>query len=453
MKTINPYDLKKIRDYPELSDDELKYRINRAQRAFESHRKVSFEERSRKMKLLAKKLREDVKHYAVTITTEMGKPIREARAEVEKCAWVCEYYADNAEDFLKNKKLKSDADKSFLAYRPLGVILAVMPWNFPFWQVFRFAAPAVMAGNTALLKHAPNVQGCATLIQQLFEDSGFRKGTLQNLCIETERVEAVIAHKVVKAVTLTGSERAGSAVASQAGRNIKKTVLELGGSNAFIVLEDASLKKAAKLGYTARMINNAQSCIAAKRFIIVGEERSKEFIKHYKSHLKEVVMGNPIEETTTLGPLARVDLAEKVESQVKESLEQGAELVRGGKREEAFYEATLLSNVRPGMPAFDEEVFGPVAAVITARDEQEAFELANRSRYGLGVTVISKSPERAEEWSAMVEDGALFVNEMVKSDPRLPFGGTKNSGYGRELSRLGIREFVNAQTVYVRDKL
>jgi len=451
MKSVNPYDLSLINTYKEDSNEKVLSKIDLAHDTFLSYRKTSFSDRKKKMLSLAKLLRENSKHYAVTLTTEMGKPIKEARAEVEKCAWVCEYFAENAEKFLKKDKIETEAKKSFVTYDPLGVILAVMPWNFPFWQVFRFAAPTIMAGNTALLKHASNVQGSALLIEKIFYESGFPKGVFQNLMIPSGKVEQVLRNPKVKAASVTGSEMAGSSVAGVCGAEIKKTVLELGGSNAFIVLEDANLKKAARLGVKARMINNAQSCIASKRFILM-ESIADEFIELYENELKKLKVGNPIDDTTDVGPLARADLAEKLEGQVNKSIEAGAVLRYGGRREGAFYHPTILTGVKPGMPAFDEEMFGPVAAMVTVKNESEAIQLANATEFGLGVSIITKDIDKAIEMAPEIEDGAVFINELVKSDPRLPFGGTKKSGYGRELSYLGIKEFVNAKTVYV-DKL
>ena len=324
-----------------------------------------------------------------------------------------------------------------------------MPWNFPFWQVFRFAAPSLAAGNVALLKHAPNVFGCATHIEELISEAGFPDGVFQNLFIHHDNVEVILADDRIKAATLTGSERAGSSVAAIAGKHIKKTVLELGGSNSFIVWEDADMDQAVETGVTARMMNSGQSCIAAKRFILVGDAYDK-FLPAFQEKVKELKSGDPLDESTDIGPLARTDLAEKLESQVQESVEKGAELLMGGERDEAYYAPTILTNVQPGMPAFDEELFGPVASIVRAKSEDEAFELAAHSKYGLGTTVFTEDTDRALKSAGKVPDGAYFINELVKSDPRLPFGGTKNSGYGRELSREGILEFVNKKTVYVK---
>ncbi len=452
MKSINPYNLQTVAEHRVDTDEEVKAKLELAQRTFLNHRKTSFADRKTKMLAAAEVLRKNTREYAKTLTLEMGKPITEAKAEVEKCAWVCEYYAENAEEFLKSEVIKTEADQSFVRYEPLGVILAVMPWNFPFWQVFRFAAPHIMAGNTAVLKHADNVQGSAKLIEEIFLEAGFAEGTFVNLAIEVPQVEAVLRNPIIKGASLTGSERAGAAVASVCGEEIKPTLLELGGSNAFVVLEDADIKAAAKLGMKSRMLNNAQSCIAAKRFIL-EKEIAEEFIAAFKEELEALKSGDPMNEDTQVGPLARVDLAESLEKQMKKSIEQGATLVCGGNRTDAYFEPAILNGVKPGMVAFEEELFGPVASMIIAKNADEAIELANNSSFGLGMTIATNDVEKALELGSRVDDGAVFINELVKSDPRLPFGGTKKSGYGRELSKHGIYEFVNAKTVYVKNKL
>lgn len=452
MKSINPYTLETIAEYPADSDEKVKEKLELAQKVFLKHRKTSYGERKEKMLKAAEILRDRSAEYAKTLTKEMGKPITEAKGEIEKCAWVCEYYAENAEDFLKDEAIDTDADSSFVSYEPLGVILAVMPWNFPFWQVFRFAAPHLMAGNVGVLKHASNVQGSAQLIEKVLLDAGFEEGCFQNLAVENEQVEAILRNDIVKGASVTGSERAGSAVASVCGDTIKPTVLELGGSNAFVVLKDADVQAAAKLAVKARMINNAQSCIAAKRFI-VEQPIAEKFIEAFRKEVSAMKSGDPMKEDTQVGPLARVDLAESLEKQLNQSLEQGATLVCGGNRKDAYFEPTVLKDVKPGMTAFEEELFGPVAPIIVAQNEDEAMELANATEFGLGATIITNDYQKALELGKRVDDGAVFINELVKSDPRLPFGGTKKSGYGRELSRHGIMEFVNAKTVYVKKSL
>jgi succinate-semialdehyde dehydrogenase/glutarate-semialdehyde dehydrogenase len=448
-KSINPYNQEKIATYDEHSYHAIEQRLSKASDSFSNWRQVPISQRCVHLLKAADLLRENKETYARTMTLEMGKPIKESVSEIEKCAWVCEFYAENAERFLADQIIETDASESFISHDPLGPVLAIMPWNFPFWQVFRFAAPSLAAGNVALLKHAPNVFGCASHIEDLFKEAGFPEGVFQNLFIHHEKVEGVIADDRVKAATLTGSERAGSSVAALAGEHIKKTVLELGGSNSFIVWDDADMDQAVETGVTARMMNSGQSCIAAKRFILVGDAY-ETFLPAFQEKVKELKSGDPLEESTDVGPLARTDLAEKLEQQVNDSVKKGAQLLMGGERDEAYYTPTILTNVEPGIPAFDEELFGPVASFIRAESEDEAFELAAKSKYGLGTTVFTKDTKRALKSASKVPDGAYFINELVKSDPRLPFGGTKNSGYGRELSREGILEFVNKKTVYVK---
>ena len=393
-------------------------------------------------------LRDRSLEFAEVITREMGKPLSEARAEVKKCAWVCEYYSENAAGFLEEKLVETEAEESRVVFEPLGPVLAVMPWNFPFWQVFRFAAPALMAGNTVLLKHASNVQGCAICIEELFLEAGFEEGVFQNLAIGSDRVAGVIASEYVKAISLTGSEEAGKAVAAEAGRHLKKCVLELGGSNAFVVLNDANRELALNLAIPARIQNGGQSCIAAKRFIIESWI-AEDFIPLLVKKVEQLVMGDPMKEETHVGPLVSVSQAKEVEEQVRRSLEMGAKLLLGGERDGAFYKPTILSEVTPGMPAFDEEVFGPVFALMEASSPEHALELSNKSKFGLGLQVFTGSESSADFFIKGAEEGAVFVNAMVKSDPRLPFGGTKMSGYGRELSEEGIKEFVNIKTIWV----
>ncbi|NGP75670.1 NAD-dependent succinate-semialdehyde dehydrogenase [Balneolaceae bacterium YR4-1] len=447
-KSINPYNGKEIASYTEQTEEEVIGILEKSQEAFGTWPKVSIPERETLLRKAANLLRKNVDKYARTMTLEMGKPIGESRAEIIKCAWVCEFYAENAARFLADEIIESDAAESFVSHDPIGPVLAIMPWNFPFWQVFRFAAPTLMAGNTALLKHAPNVFGCATHIEELLREAGFPDGVFQNLMVHHDRTEEIIAGDIVRAVTLTGSERAGRAVGSLAGKYLKKSVLELGGNNAFIVWEDADMKQAVQTGVRARMLNSGQSCIAAKRFIVVGKAYDK-FVPDFLEQIASLKDGDPLDESTEMGPLAREDLAEQLQEQVNKSLARGAELLTGGGRRGAFHEPTVLTNVQPGMPAFDEETFGPLAAIIKAKDKEEAFELASLSRYGLGTTLFTKDIEEARKSISKIPDGAFFINELVKSDPRLPFGGTKHSGYGRELSRDGILEFVNKKTVYV----
>ena len=445
--SINPYNLETLEEYPVHNSGEIEEILSRADLAYRSYRTTSFEERSAWLMNASGILLSKKDEYARMITMEMGKPIRESVAEIEKCAWVCRYYSENASAFLEDEIVQTDASKSYVSFAPIGTILAIMPWNYPFWQVFRFAAPAVMAGNTALLKHAPNVFGCAGMIESIFRDAGFPDHIFQNLRIPVESVRKVLSDRRVKAVTLTGSERAGASVASIAGEHIKKSVLELGGSNAFIVLADADLEMAVNTGITARMQNTGQSCIAAKRFMI-HKHVYQDFIEKYLEKVRAFRAGDPAEPSTEIGPLARVDLAETLESQVNDSIEKGSRLLEGGVRDNASYQPSVIENITPGMPAFDDELFGPVASFLEIEDENDAVEKTNASDFGLGATIFTSDPDRALEMANRIDDGAVFINEMVKSDPRLPFGGTKRSGYGRELSRYGLLEFTNIKTVY-----
>lgn len=448
-KSVNPYNGKQVGSYTSLSEDELDEKLNRSQIAFKSWQKAPLVERCLLIKKAGQVLRDNVEEYAKMITSEMGKPISESRGEVNKCAWVCDFYAENGETFLANETIVTDASQSFVRHDPIGTVLAIMPWNFPFWQVFRYAAPTLIAGNTGLLKHASNVFGSAKLIEEVFTKAGVPKGVFQNLIVHHDQTEKIIAHDAVQAVTLTGSERAGSAVAEIAGKYIKKTVLELGGNNAFIVWDDADIDQAVKTAIVARMLNCGQSCIAAKRFILM-EAIYDEFVLKFTKAVSELKSGNPLDENTKVGPLARKDLADQLNKQVKESVKLGAELILGGNQNECYHEPTILGNVTPGMPAFDEETFGPLAAMIKAKDIEHAFALSEQSKYGLGVTVCTKNIEKAIKYADKISDGAYFINELVKSDPRLPFGGTKKSGYGRELAKDGMMEFVNRKTIYVK---
>lgn len=453
VEAVNPATGRKIKSYEQLDRQGVKERIEQADERFRSWRRTSFAERAKLMNKAAEVLEKNKEEYARLMTREMGKVIKEARSEVEKCAWVCRYYAEHAEDFLKDEYIETDASKSYVTHQPLGVVLAVMPWNFPLWQVFRFAAPNLMAGNVGLLKHASNVPGCAQAIEDVFRKAGFPDHVFTNLMIGSDQVEFVIDHPLVRAATLTGSDKAGRAVAEQAGRRLKKTVLELGGSDAYLVLEDADLEHAAEMCKNSRLLNAGQSCIGAKRFIVV-EEVYERFLSLFLEKMRNAKMGDPMQEDTDLGPQAREDLRDLLHDQVERSLEKGAKLELGGQipaGEGAFYPPTVLTNVRPGMAAFEEELFGPVAAVIHAKDEAEAIELANASNFGLGACVFTRDLERGERIAARdLEAGCCFVNHLVKSDPRLPFGGIKISGYGRELSHHGIKEFVNIKTVWIK---
>lgn len=449
IQSINPYTNRPIEEFEEFSEGKLDEMIIRSADAFEKWKRTDFGYRKSRMNKVAGLLIGNVSEYAGAITAEMGKPVSESKAEVEKCAWVCDYYAKNAEDFLRNEPVDTDSYMSYVCYEPLGTILGIMPWNFPFWQVFRFAVPTLMAGNTVLLKHASNVQICARHIETIFTKSGFPTSVFSNLVIGSDKVEKIIEHDTIRAVSLTGSEFAGQKVAETAGRNIKKSLLELGGSNAFVVLDDADIEKAADVGIKARMMNAGQSCIAAKRFII-HKKVSDEFIDLFLKKLNKLKQGDPTKDEINMGPLANIQQAEIVEKQVKISVEMGARIIAGGNRVDAFYSPTLLVDVRPGMPLFDEEVFGPVAPVIIARDTAEAVALANQTKFGLGVSLFTNNLKKARDMVSEFNDGAVFINDLVKSDPRLPFGGTRRSGFGRELAIQGIREFVNIKTVYFR---
>ncbi len=450
LKSINPFNGALIEEFEEFSAGKINTVLTDSAKAYRSWKSVSFEKKAALMHRAADVLVEMKEKCSSIITMEMGKPVTESRAEIEKCAWVCRYYADNAKEHLKTEFIKTDAALSRVQYEPIGTILGIMPWNFPFWQAFRFLSPTLMAGNTALLKHASNVQRCALSIEEVFRKAGFPESVMTALVIGSAKVKSIIENEVVKAVTLTGSEKAGSQVAAEAGVNIKKTVLELGGSNAFIVLDDSDVDKAVQTGIAARFQNGGQSCIAAKRFF-VHSDVVHEFTSKFIQRASKLRVGNPIDEKTEMGPLSSVAQAIEVERQVHESISAGAKATLTGKRDQAFYSPAVLTDVRPGMPVFDEEVFGPVAPIITVEDENEAIRLSNLSRFGLGASIFTKNMTRAEKLISQFEDGAVFVNALVKSDPRLPFGGTKNSGYGRELSVHGIKEFVNAKTVYIME--
>ena len=443
----NPYTGEVIEEFKEYTKEEINNAIKKADDRYKTWRKVSFSEKSKLLKNAAKELRDNKQSYAEDITQEMGKPITQALAEIEKCAWVCEYYAENAENHLAKEIIETDAQKSYVSYEPIGIVLAIMPWNYPFWQVFRFAAPALMAGNIGLLKHASNVMRSANNIQKVFERAGFPDGCFQNLVISSSKIEDILKDKRVKAVTLTGSKPAGSAVAATAGSEIKKSVLELGGSNALVVFKDANIAEAVKTCVQARFQNTGQSCIAGKR-LLLHESIEDEFMEEFVKQVRELKSGDTMDEDTFIGTLAREDLAEDLEKQIQDSVKQGAKIVLGGKRDKAYYEPTIITNVKKGMPVFDQETFGPAMAVTTFKEDQEAIDLVNYSDFGLGVSIFTEDFTFAEKIVPAFEDGAVFVNELVKSDPRLPFGGTKISGYGRELSSHGIQEFVNRKTVY-----
>lgn len=453
IKVINPSTGLEMKSYETQNQKQVEGVLEHSNQRFVSWRKSSFENRSDLMKNISRILSESTHPLAELMAMEMGKPVKEGRIEISKCARVCEYYAENAEKFLKSEYIQTDASNSFVSFQPLGPILAVMPWNFPFWQVFRFAAPALMAGNTSILKHASNVPGCALTIQDIFEQAGFPKNVFSTLLITSDQVHSLIEHPLIQAVTLTGSTPAGKMVAARAGSMLKKTVLELGGSDPYIILPDADLDAAARICVTSRLINTGQSCIAAKRFIVVEKIR-KKFETIVIREMKSKIMGNPLDENTDLGPLARFDLRDELHAQVKKSIKMGATCLLGGKIPEmngAFYPPTVLSDVKKGMPAYDEELFGPVASIIVVKNLSEAVSVANDSTFGLGAAIFTRDIETGRKLAEEeIQAGNCFVNAFVRSDPRLPFGGIKQSGYGRELSHFGILEFVNIKTVYIR---
>ncbi len=451
--SINPSDGKTIASYQEMEHEQISNKIEKANTEFLSWKETDLNFRSIKMKKAASVLKDKKEEFAKLMTMEMGKPIAQSRAEVEKCAWVCEYFADNTKIFLQDEIIETDARKSFVTYRPLGVVLAVMPWNFPFWQVFRFAAPNLMAGNAGILKHSSNVSGCALAIEKIFLEAGFPEGLFASILVPSKRMSNVIENKLIKAVTLTGSVPAGRSIAQKAGEMLKKTVLELGGSDPYVILDDADLEKAAEICTAARLLNGGQSCIAAKRFIITASVYN-EFEKLFVQKMSEKKMGDPFDETNYLGPQASTKLRNELHQQVLKSIEKGAKLLLGGTVPEskgAFYPPTVLTNVSKGMPAYDEELFGPVAALIKADGEEDAVKIANDTVFGLGAAVFTSNQQKGELIAKeKLNAGCCFVNDFVKSDPRLPFGGINESGYGRELSAFGIKEFVNIKTVYVK---
>ncbi len=451
--SINPTDGNTISSYEEMEKDRISKIIEKAHHTFLNWKETDFNFRSQRMKKAAFILKNRNEELAKLMTMEMGKPIAQSRAEVEKCAWVCDYFAANAEKFLKDEIIETEAQKSFVTFQPLGVILAIMPWNFPFWQVFRFAAPNLMAGNAGILKHSSNVSGCSLAIEKVFLDAGFPEGLFASLLVPSKNMDDIIENKRIKAVTLTGSVPAGRSVAAKAGAMLKKTVLELGGSDPYVILDDADLETTAGICVASRMLNGGQSCIAAKRFIITSKIYD-EFEKIFVRKMNEKKMGNPFDESNFLGPQASIQLRDELHQQVLDSINKGAKLLLGGiipEGEGAFYPPTVLTNVIKGMPAYEEELFGPVAALIKAKDEDEAIKIANDTSFGLGAAVFTSDEKRgtliAKE---RLNAGCCFVNDFVKSDPRLPFGGINDSGYGRELAAFGIREFVNIKTVYLK---
>jgi len=452
IKAVNPTTGETIKDYQEMPPEQVKGIVEKSHEAFLGWRTTSFAERAGLMKKAARIIRDKAEDYARLMAQEMGKPIKGGRAEAEKCAWACDYYADNAEKLLQPEVVHTDASKSFVTFQPLGVILAVMPWNFPLWQIFRCAAPTLMAGNTMVLKHASNVPGCALAIEDIFHKARFPANIFRTLLVGSSQVDAIIENPLIKAVTFTGSTPAGKAVAKKAGEMIKKSVLELGGSDAYVILEDADIEAAVTTCVASRLTNSGQSCIAAKRFVILESQR-EQVEELVVRQMRAAKMGDPMEEDTIVGPLARHDLRDYLHQQVLKSIEKGAKCLLGGEIPEgrgAFYPPTVLANVKKGMPAYDEELFGPVAAIISVKDEEEAVRVANDTAFGLAAAIFTRDVAKGERIAVnRLETGCCFVNALVKSDPRLPFGGVKESGYGRELSHYGVKEFVNIKTIYI----
>ncbi len=453
IKSINPVTGETIQSYETYSEKGVEKIINSVDKTWHHWRSTSFLHRSRRMQNLSSLLKSRKEELANLMALEMGKILKEGISEIEKCAWVCDYYAQNAENFLENETVNTEASNSYVSYQPLGTILAVMPWNFPFWQVFRFLAPTLMAGNTAVLKHASNVPGCAMIIEDLVRDAGFPENVFRTLLIGSNQVEKVIKHHAIKGVSLTGSTPAGKSVAGIAGGELKKCVLELGGSDPYLILKDANLEEAARICASGRLLNAGQSCIGAKRFIVVSDVYP-EFLEHFTHEMNNAYFGDPTDPDSTMGPLARLNLRDELHEQVTNSVKKGAEIIIGGEiphRKGAFYPPTILENVQPGMPAYEEELFGPVASVIRVKDEEDAIKVANDSIFGLGAAVFTRNISKGETIAeTRLEAGCCFVNDFVKSDPRLPFGGTKESGFGRELSSHGIKEFMNVKTVVVK---
>lgn len=456
IKSINPLSNEIIQSYEIHSEKGIERIINSADKSWHHWRNTSYMYRSQAMQNLSGLLKSRTEELAHLMALEMGKVKREGLAEIDKCAWVCDYYAQNAELFLENEYIETEYERSYISYQPIGVVLGIMPWNFPFWQVFRFAIPTIMAGNTVVLKHASNVPGCALMIEELFREAGFPENVFRTLLIGSEKIEDVIKHQAVRAVSLTGSTLAGKSVAAMAGGQLKKCVLELGGSDPYLILEDANLETTAQKCAAARLLNTGQSCIGAKRFI-VHDDVYAEFLEYFTFEMNGARFGDPFDEESTIGPMARMDLRDELHEQVRKSVEMGADVVLGGEipmRKGAFYPPTILENVEPGMPAYHEELFGPVAAVIRVKDEKEAVEIANDTEFGLGAAVFTKDLKKGEHLAEMeLQAGSCFVNDFVKSDPRLPFGGIRNSGFGRELSAAGIKEFTNMKTVAIKGEI
>jgi succinate-semialdehyde dehydrogenase/glutarate-semialdehyde dehydrogenase len=452
IQSINPFTEEVMKEFTLLSLQELNSQVHESREAFLEWREVPVAERATYARKLAEELRAEKRLYAELITKEMGKPVKESLAEVEKCAWLSDYYADNTEQFLKPEEIKTEAKKSYVMFQPLGIVLAIMPWNFPFWQALRFGVPAVMAGNAALLKHASNVPMTALAIEDAFRKAGFPENVFRTVLIDVPQTLRLIDDDLVDGVSLTGSNRAGEEVGAHAGRKIKKLVLELGGSDPYIVLDDADIAKAGRTGANARMINTGQSCIAAKRFIVM-EKVVGDFTRHFMARLRELKLGDPMDESTDIGPLARKDILDGLKEQLRDAKAKGGKVIQVDQtfKKGFFFAPCAVANTRPNMKIMTDEVFGPIAPIITVKDEDEAIKVANDTAYGLGAAVWSRNHERAERLAGRIESGTVTINDMVKSDPRLPFGGIKKSGVGREMSHHGIMEFVNIKTVVVRE--
>lgn len=446
-KSINPFSQAVIGEHEVLTDTQLGHKLQLAENAFKNWRTTTFQERADKMQKLADILRANKNELGLLIANEMGKILPEGIGEVEKSAGNCDFYAENAEKMLIDQQYDTPF-KSMSVYDPMGAVFAIMPWNYPFWQVLRYAAPAIMGGNVTLLKHAPNVIGCAKAIENAFLEAGFPEGVFQQINIDIPQVESVIASDIVHGITLTGSEMAGSSVAALAGKHIKKSVLELGGSDAFIVLDDADIEKAATVATQSRMLNAGQACICAKRFIVT-EKVAEEFSSLFAQKVYALQQGNPLQEGIHMGPLARLDLAEKLSHQLEKSLQQGAKIVVGGEREDCNFQPTLIDFVDADNIAFQEETFGPLATIVRAKDENDAVAIANNHRYGLAAAIWTEDREKAYKLARKIEAGNVFVNSLVRSDSRIPFGGIKKSGYGRELSEIGIKEFMNMKSLII----
>jgi len=453
LKSINPNSGEVVREFAEYQWEEIDNIIRNVHDTYKSWKDTNLNYRIDKIQTLAKLLEIKKEGLAFTISMEMGKPIKESRAEIEKCIWVCHYYCENIDQFLKKQYVATEATESYISFQPIGVVLAIMPWNFPFWQVFRFAVPTLLAGNTAVLKHASNVPGCSIAIEELFNEADFPVDVFRAVLATNTKVERMIANKKISAVTLTGSTKAGQDVAQTAGKYLKKSVLELGGSDPYIILDDANLSEAVDVCVKGRLLNTGQSCIGAKRFIIT-KGIYNDFENLFVERMKAATMGDPFDENNQLGPLARGNIREDLLSQVNKSISNGAELLCGGSFPETagyFYPATVLANVQPGQPAYNQELFGPVASLIKANDEYDAIRIANDTSFGLGAAVFTSDIEKGKHIAEFeLEAGCCFVNDFVRSDPRLPFGGIKESGYGRELSLYGLQEFVNIKTIYIK---